>query len=436
MFRSKGYRFWFFIFSVQILIACAIPTGIFLMLPADNETISLEVSGCQLSELTPAEAEQTLKSYYKNIIDNREVILVADGKRYAIPYNSFELRIDASKVYNMLHKGRYDNRFFQLIGKSDQEFALKPDVSLNLAKLKDSLKKYGDIFHKDAVDAKLILEQGSVKTIPEIDGLEFDVEKAAYYIKNSLESDPSKEIVISKDAAADVFNVLKPDNTADELSRLTQVYGMVQGELESDLKAQFQNIISGIRDFHIKPGEEFSYRERVLSVIDKSAIDEDSLHTIIASAIHRAVLPVADIRITFRKASKQPVSGIEPGFEVNFDEDGDLRFLNASDSDLTLVFNVEESGKWTIALFGEPGLVYGNIITEKTRIEPPVIYSQDSRLPEKTQEVIEPGREGMKVKVIRVIQGELHELYEDIYQPVYKIVAIGTGVKKEEISRK
>lgn len=432
--KSKEYRFWFLIFSVQILIACAIPTGIFLMLPADNETVSLEVSGCLLEDLTPDEAEQTLKSYYKNIIDNGAVFLSAGGKKIAIPLNLFEFQIDASKIYNMLHEGRYNNRYFQLIGKANREFVTKPVVSINSARLKDILESYKDLFHRGAVDAKLVLEQGIARTIPESEGLELDVEKAAYYIKNMLESDPSKEIVISREETADVFNVVKPAYTADGLSGLSQIYGMVQGELESESKLKFQNIFNSMKNSGIKPGDEFSYRERVLS-----SIEEDSPHTIIASAIYKAVLPVADIKVTFRKPSSQPVAGIEPGFDVNLDEEGDLKFLNASDSDLMLVFDIQESGKWTVALLGEPGLMSGDIVTEVTKIAPPVIYSQDSRLPEKSQEVVEPGREGLSVKVKRVVQGEsrkVYELYEDIYQPVYKIIAIGTAVKKEDIIRK
>lgn len=431
MFKIKGYRFWFFIFSVQILIACAIPTGIFLMLPADNETVSLEVSGCVLSDLTPLDAEQTLKSYYKNIIDSGEVILNTGGKSFSIPYNQFDLEIDASKIYSMLHESRYNNRYFQLINKTNRELVVKPVVSFNMAKLKDLLEKYEDFFLRNAADARLVLEQGSVKAVPEIEGLKLDVEKAANYIKKSLESDPSGEIVISQETTADVFTVLKPKYTVDELSRLTVVCGTVQAELENGADESFRNIIDVMKDYRIKPGEEFSYRERVMSGIEK-----DSLHTIIASAIYKAVLPVPDIKITFRKASNQPVSGIEPGFEVNLEENGDLRFLNASDAEMMLVFGAEDTGKCTVGLVGEPGLLYGDIVTEKTKIEPPVIYSQDSRLPEDKQEVIEPGREGLSVKVIRVVQGNPEELYEDIYQPLYKVIAIGTAVKREDINRK
>jgi len=141
---------------------------------------------------------------------------------------------------------------------------------------------------------------------------------------------------------------------------------------------------------------------------------------------------VADIKVTWRKPAFQPVPGIEPGFEVNLDGDGDLRFQNTSNVGLAIVSDVDESGKWTLILAGKPGLTVGEIKTTHTKILPPVIYVQDSTLPEKVQKVKEPGKEGLSVKVRRIAGDSIYE-YEDIYQPVYRIISVGTGVKKEEI---
>jgi uncharacterized protein YabE (DUF348 family) len=86
-----------------------------------------------------------------------------------------------------------------------------------------------------------------------------------------------------------------------------------------------------------------------------------------------------------------------------------------------------------MAVAGKPGLKAGEIKTEKTKIIPPVIYSQDNTLPEKEQKVVEPGKDGLSVRVYRIINGESAMLYEDVYPPVEKVIAIGSGVKKADI---
>lgn len=431
LFKSRDFRFWFVLFSIQILIACVVPTGIFLMLPADNETFHLEVSGQLLEDLTPDEAKNILTPYYDNIIDTGEVMLKANGNPVSIPYKMFELQIDASKIFDMMRTGRYSNRYFQLIGKSNQNVVTKPIVSLNLAKLKDALQNYKDIFYKEPVDAGLMLQKGIVKTTTEIEGLELDIDKAADCIKGKLEFNQSKEIIISQLTAPEAFKVLKPERTSLELSGFTQIYGTVQGDMAPDSIIQLQNIVNNIEDFGLAPGEEFSYIERV-SFNSK----EEAFHSVLVSAIYRAILPIPDIKVTCRKPAKQPISGIDPGFEVDLEREGDLRFLNTSDSELMFIFNIEDLGRWTIALVGRPGLKFGEIKTEKMKITPPVIYLQDNKLPEKSQEVIEFGSDGLAVKVIRVIQDQSIQLYEDIYQPVYRVIAVGGVVKNEGIIRK
>ncbi len=418
------------LFTIQIYIACAVPTGIFLMLPASNKPFSIEISGQSFTNVTSKEIGDQLKTHYGNIIENGEIILDINGNLITIPYKMFELQIDASKIFAEVQKGRYSNMYYQLIDKPSQNIVTKPLISFNSAKLKNALYSYNELFYREPQDAALVLQQGIVKTTPGVFGHELSIDKAQSYIRNQLEVDPTKKIIISQ-SVPDVFDILRPEYTEEDLNQLTVVYGMVQGEMTPDSITPIQNLVNSIRNKIIEPGEEFSYKQNI-----SCSLEAASYNAILASAIYRAALPVQDIKVTHRLPTEQPVSGINPGFEVNLEAENDLKFVNSSDSPLMLVFDTEESGFWTVALVGRSGLTYGEIITERTKILPPVIYSQDNELPEKSQEVIEQGREGLSVKVLRVTQDETIQLYEDIYQPVYKIIAIGSGVKNEDIVRK
>lgn len=428
MLKSGSFRFWFVVFSVQMFIACFVPTAVLLMLPAEDANLTAEVSGLFPEAAKPEEMVNTLKEYYMGIIDQGEIILDADGKKASISYKAFDLQTDASKIYDIVQNGWYKNRYFQLIGKSHADFVLKPVVTVNSAKLREVLSEYKTLFHTDAENAGLVLEDGAVKPVPEKEGLEFNIEKAADYIKLQLEDKLPEELVISYKTTPGLFDVLIPELTEEKISSLTQVYGLIQVDIPSDGVNSFQNIINSIKKKTIAPGEVFSYRERV-----SFTPDSEQLHMSLASAIYRSVLPVKDIKVTGRKPAPQPVNGIEAGFEVSLDDGGDLEFLNMSDSHLALAFSIEQTGRWNVALVGSPGLAYGEIKTEKIKLPPPVIYAQDNSLPENAQEVKENGREGLSVKVIRVTGGESVLLSEDTYQPVYKIIAVGSAVKKEDI---
>ncbi|HEY8500374.1 MAG TPA: G5 domain-containing protein, partial [Clostridia bacterium] len=226
----------------------------------------------------------------------------------------------------------------------------------------------------------------------------------------------------------DLFDVIDPEYTTDEHNAFTQIYAKAQGALPAGTAESFKNIISQAGFYIIGSGQTISFKE------DMPLISElKDLNIILASALYKAVLPFEDIKVMWRKPSSQPVPGVEAGFEVSLEDDGDLKFLNDSAYAVTVIFQVNDNNEWIMALAGKPGLKAGEIKTEETKITPPVIYSQDNTLPEKEQRVVEPGKDGLSVKVYRVINGEPAMLYEDVYPPVERVISIGSGVTKAEI---
>jgi len=429
--RNKSFRFWFVVFVLQIFIACAVPTIVLLLVPGGETPVSLEIDGRSLHNLYPDEAKDLLNSFYLTLIEEGEVIFEQNGSWQKIPYKSFELQIDVEGIYDAAVKRRYDNRFFQLIDKrNNRTERLNPEVYFNKARLKSYITANMDLFREDTINAKLVLKDGVVDVCPHQNGSTINIDKMLGYIEEQLISDIKKQIVVSKKTCPDVFDILEPEITSGELHDITQIYTIVNGKITKDSTDNFGKLIEGINNRIIAPGETFSFRDTF------GSSDMDSLHITLASAIYRSILPVEDIKVTWRQAAKQPISGIEAGFEVALDNDGDLRFINASDLEFVFVFNVREDGNWAVALAGKPGVASAEIKAEYTKISPPVFYAQDNTIPEKEQKTIDSGRDGLSVKVYRILNGKVIELYEDIYPPVNKVIAIGTGVKKDDIIRK
>lgn len=428
---QKGIRFWFVIFSIQILAAAIVPSAVMLMLPAQGSPMSIEVSGITLENVNPEDFRDILTEHFQSIVRDGAIVFESEGKQFRLPYSSIGLQIDGDRICDALEKGNYSNRFFQLIGKeSYQATGLKPEIYINEVKYRDVVSDIRDFYHREQRNAELVLKQDTLSVEPHHDGLEFHADPALQYIQERLQDDLSKELVISQDTASKLFSKIKPEVTTDYLQKF-QIYGLAEGKLPDGKSEAFGRLVETLENKRIKPGETFSFRERILSFSET-----DSLQSLLASAIYQAVLPVVEIKITGRIAANQPMPGIAPGLEINLENGGDLQFVNTSKTDLILVFDISEPGVWKAALAGQPGLSVGTIKTETMKISPSVIYSQDSTLAENVQEVREPGKEGLSVKVYRVVEGVSTELYEDTYQPVHKIIAVGTGIKKEDIIRK
>ena len=430
MLEFKRIRFWLIVFSLQMLLAVGIPTGLMLMLPSQELSVSLELPGLVFDNLSPDKAKEAINAFYDAIAQEGEIVLESEGKRMRIPYSSFELQIDIERVLERIEKGQYGNRFFQLIGKVGADPGMaKPELYMNEARFRDVFTDAKDFFHIEPGNAELIFAQGTLSVTPQKDGRELDIDKALQYIQKQLRTNPTVEMVLSQSMTPELFIVTEPEITTKQLQSYSQLYPIATGRVPSEKAEAFRLLTQNVQNVIIKPDEIFSFREKITPVLDP-------LQEHLASAVYQAVLPVEAIKIIGRETSNQPIPGIEPGLEVSLENTKDLQYKNTSKTELILLFEICDSGIWNAALAGKPGLRYGAIKTEPTKIAPSTIYSQDSSLPENWEEVKEPGKEGLLVKVYRIADEQYIKLYEDVYQPVHKIIAIGTGIKKEDIVRK
>lgn len=425
----KRFRFWFMVLSIQLVLAAVIPAAFLLVLPPKEASVTFELPGLMLKDLPPQEAIKQTEAFFRNIVSEGAIVYEGKEERLQIPYSSIWLQFDTEEINKVFEKGQYQNRFFELIGKTSavpRQISAHPYMNESL--FREKMSPIQEICHMDAGNARLLLQQGAVSVIPHSNGRDFDVNRALLYVTERLKADPAGEIVLSEDATPWLFSATEPEITTEMLQSYTQVYGLTQGTIPEGKTEALLNLIRPMENKMIDSGGLFSFRENISSLKET-----DSLQQFLASCVYQTVLPVENIRVIERKAAVQPVSGIDPGLEVSFENGGDLQFKNTADIPLMLVFEVGQDGRFYTALAGKPGLKSSAIRTESVKIQPSVIYSQDNTLPKDSKEVIEPGKEGLTVKVYRVTEDESIILYEDVYQPVHQIIAIGTGIRKEDI---
>lgn len=425
----KRLRFWFTAISIQLVLAVVVPTATLLVLPPKEASAALEIPGLSLKDLPLHEAEKQADAFFQSIVSDGFLVSEGNGERLQIPYSSIWLQFDTAKVHKALEKSLYQNRFYEMIGKRPplrEPVYVQPYV--NEALFREQLLPVQEICHTNALNARLVIQQGAVSVVPHTDGRDFDAEQAISYVLEQLKADPVRRITLSEITTPQLFKAISPDRTTGMLQSYTQVYSLVQATVPEGESEVLTSLIHSIDNKIIEPGSSFSFRE------NSSLIREtDPLQQLAASIIYELILPIRELRVIDRKAAKYPVSGIDPGFEVSLENGGDLQFTNTSEIPLMLVMQLEQDGKLSAALVGEPGLTVGVIRTETAVIQPSVVYSQDNTLPKDVQKVMEPGKEGLSVRVYRVTEDESVQLYEDVYQPVHKIISVGTGIKKEDI---
>lgn len=430
MFDFKRIRFWWLVISIQVLLTAVVPSAVLLMLPAEEAPVSLEMPGMRIENQLPGEAYLSVEAFCESIVAEGAIFVETEEGQIRIPYSDVGLQIDIGKLRGLIQDGQSRNRFHQVVGNSSETtLQFVPDIYLNEALFTDAFSRIREIYHVNTQNAVLTLQDGVLSVTPHSDGSELDIKKTLAFVKQQLQYGLSKEIAVTADPQ--LFSTIRAEITEQQLQRLSVPYGLNQGDIPPGKADEFKSLVQSLENRMIKPGEVFSLKERMASFNPS-----DPLVQLLASGIYRAVLPLEDVRILWRKASNQPVSGIEPGLEVSLENEGDLQFKNTSDTPLMLVFQVTDSGRYSAAVAGNPGLRSGEIKTQQTRIQPSIIYSQSNTLPEDAKEVLEPGKEGLSVKVYRVIDGESAKLYEDVYQPIHKIIAVGTGITKEELVRK
>jgi vancomycin resistance protein YoaR len=203
----------------------------------------------------------------------------------------------------------------------------------------------------------------------------------------------------------------------------------------------------------IKPGEIFSFNQ-VVGPRSEEAGYKEALIIVknefvpglgggvcqVSSTLYNAVL-LADLPVVERSNHSLPVDYVPPGRDATVTYGGkNLRFSNPTEGDLLLQTKVQ-GNTLTIQIFGDKQFRKDVSLTHKviSFIEPGVIKKPNPELPEGEEVIEQAGTAGLRVQVYRTVkeQGKVvrNELIStDVYNPVARIVQVGTKKEGEEPS--
>ena len=299
------------------------------------------------------------------------------------------------------------------------------------------IQKIHDEIYEEAKDA--YIEQEPFAVYPEVEGIDFDIEKA----KEILQEDKEEYIIpltITKPKIT--LKDIGPEALSDELGTFTTRYDVSDKDRTTNLEIACEKL----NDQVILPGETFSYNKtlgaRTIAAGYKSAKIYSNGEVIdglgggicqISSTLYNAVLQ-ANLEIVERRNHQFVTSYVPAGRDATVAYGStDFRFENTRQYPVRIVATAK-NGIATISIYGiKEDVEYTFDFTPKVIATIPYTtqYIEDSSLPVGTEQVKQKGANGLQVEtyITKMLDGKVVSttlLSKDTYNAMTQIVLKGT----------
>ena len=390
------------------------------------------IKGNQL-ELEVSIDEEMLKQVVQNINNSIEGAVVQpsyyiENQKLIITSGKEGLKVEANKLFEEIYKVVKDDTQSQIINI--------PMITANPDEI--DLEKIHQEVYKEVKNAYYTKEPFTI--YPESDGIDFDIENA-----RTLLVEPKEQYEIP-------LIITKPTKTTQQIG--TEAFPDLLATFSTNYQASNTNrttnlkLSSGkINGTVLLPGEEFSYNkivgERTIASGYKEAATFSGGKVVdglgggicqISSTLYDAVV-MANLEITERRNHQFVTSYVGAGKDATVVWGSqDFKFKNTRKYPIRITATVQ-GGVATVQVWGLREEVEYDITieTKKTAtISYTTQYIEDTSLPAGQQKVVQEGNNGRKVEAYKVtrLNGQIVSrtlLSKDTYNPMKKIVHIGTG---------
>lgn len=302
---------------------------------------------------------------------------------------------------------------------------------------KIDIQKIHDEIHKEPKDAYIQEEPFAV--YPEVNGVEFDVEKAKEILKDDKEIYTIPLIITKPEITLDEIG---PKALSNELSTFTTRYDVSDIDRTTNLELACEKLNGKV----ILPGEVFSYNKtlgaRTVSAGYKNAkiySDGEVVDGLgggicqISSTLYNAVL-MANLEIVERRNHQFVTSYVPAGRDATVVYGStDFKFKNTRNYPIRIEANAK-NGIAKIAIYGiKENTEYTFSFNTKVIATIPYTtkYIEDSSLPEGTEKVKQKGVNGLQTEtyITKMLDGKVVSttlLSKDTYNAMTRVVLKGT----------
>lgn len=409
----------------------------------------VSIEGINLGMKTKNEAKDIIENKYSKAMIKKSINITWNDKKYNLSCAKLNPKYNIEEtIDNAYRYGKNLNIFrkYKLI-----KLKKIKDYSLNLYYDNKVMNEFIDSIEKDinkeAKNAILTINKGSISIIKEEDGFKLEKDKLKKILYTNMNSKNLKDI----NEKAPV-KILYAKIKQDELKNINKNISSYSTNYKSISSSQRANNIElatkAINGTLIMPKEDFSFNETVgprtaargyqeapVIIDNKVKLGLGGGICQVSGTLYNAILK-ANINATERLGHSFPTTYIPIGMDATVDYGNiDYKFKNTLDYPI-YIEGIADGSKVTFNIYSNRVLknkIY-NISSEVYEtVKPRERYIDDHTLPLGKTQIVQEGRVGYKVKVYRstikngkVIKKEL--LYNDFYKP-------GERVLKREIKR-
>lgn len=228
----------------------------------------ITVEGIDLGGMTKNQAEETLKSKYGKVAENKEIIIKADDEEIDINFSDLSPQYDIDDVVaKAMEIGKNKNIF------EKQKYiheGISENLDLTVDYNEDELKKYEEELEKKvdiaAKNATISMVNGKLVVSSSSNGRDIDVDDVDTLVKNAINNDISEDLN-DKTIVVDIpVTETTPSVTTAELESINGVIGSFTSDYSSSTDARATNISLALKSINgtlIMPGETFSFNNIV-----------------------------------------------------------------------------------------------------------------------------------------------------------------------------
>lgn len=403
------------------------------------------VDGVDVGGLKKVEAVTLLQKHYDSIIANNFLsIKINNAEEFKLKLSDINLSIDYDKTIGRVYGENSEKTFFNFISGHviTSRRTVSPDVTLNEQKLVSKLNEISLIVNKDPVNANIYLKDGAVVKVAETNGIKLNLLNSAEKIKREIGSKLESQIDF-KSANNHEIEIIMPQITLSDLKDVDEIVAEHTTKIPSGEQMDSVKLASyAINKILVLPADtksgaesgEFSFN-KYLALTEENGIMEKNnegynqvISTLYAAILKTGINPAG---IT-RSPAKAPPGYIEPGLDaVVFGKKTDFKFKNTLQYRL-VIFSAVKEDKLTVYIVSRKTEGSKNDLKVEVdqKFEPPVINVENNDLRNGETRIINPGKEGMKVSIYRVVtkdNGEVDKkfMYSEKYDAVEAVRQIG-----------
>ncbi len=435
----------FLIILFQTLGAISVGLMALYFTTLDNVPPDVYVGGANVGNLTRAQAQQKLESFYGGNLKGQRVTINIEGgdKKFELDLDQVGGRVDYNATLDRIWDKKDKRSFLKVITSyfTSSKKNFSPAITFDEARLSERFKDLAGAVRVEPVDANIYLKENKVIKLSGKNGQRLNVENAVSKLKSELASGYKTAVVFSPSNGFEI-EAVEPEITSKDLEGADEIIGTYSTEIKSaENLDSIKKAVNAINRVLLLPEEagpgktagEFSFNY-YLGKADALKEQNDEGYNQVASTLHAAVLFAGiDASGITRVRHKSAVEYIEPGLDVKvFGNVEDFKFRNSLEHTV-VIFSEIKDNKVAVSLVGTKKNkdVSNDIsidVVKKT--EPAVVPVENEDLKPGEKLMVSPGVNGVKVNVYKVElrnNGETDKrlLYSDEYDPVEAIMQIG-----------